>query len=243
MEEVLKGTSRDAERFGRPLYTVAEAARFVGMAPSTLHTWARGYQRRRNTRAVIRKGPVVTALEQMPGDRRSIPFIGLVEAAVVQAFRQTGLPMQRIRRALEVLTEQGEFEHALASRQIYSDGAEILYDYARSSDDKQLRLLTIIHSGQRVFHEVIEHYLERIKFEDTWANKLILPVTKRHLLQVSASVQGGDPLFVHGGAPLSAVRSRLVAGEPVKSVARDYGVPSDEIVEAIHAVWPSQKAA
>ena len=243
MEEVLKGITKDAERFERPLYTVAEAARFVGMAPSTLDTWARGYERRRNTSAVIRKEPVITALEQRPGDRRSIPFIGLVEAAVVQAFRQTGLPMQRIRRALEVLTEQGELEHALASRQIYSDGAEILYDYALSSDDKQLRLLTVVHSGQRAFHEVIKQYLERITFQDTWASKLILPVTKRHLLQVSASVQAGEPQLLHGGAPLSAVRSRLVAGELAKSVARDYGVPCDEIVEAIHAIWPTQQAA
>ncbi len=132
---------------------------------------------------------------------------------------------QRIRRVLEALIEQGELEHALASRKLYSDGAEILYDYARSSDDKQLGLLTIVHSGQRVFHDAIKQYLERITFGDVWVNKLILPVTKRPLLRVAASVQGGDPLFLNGGAPLSAVRSRLAAGEPVKSVARDYGVP------------------
>ncbi len=213
------------------------------MAPSTLGTWSRGYERHSQTGAVINKGPVITALQRTPGDRRSIPFIGLIEAAVVQAFRQTGLPMQRIWRALGVLTEQGEIEHALASHKLYSDGAEILYDYARSSDDKQLGLLTIVHSGQRVFHDVIKQYLELITFGDVWANKLILPVTKRPLLQVVANVQGGDPLFVNGGAPLSAVRSRLAAGEPVKSVARDYGVPSDEITEAIHAIWPTQQAA
>ena len=161
----------------------------------------------------------------------------------MQAFRQTGLPMQRIRRALEVLSEQGELEHALASRQLYSDGAEVLYDYARSSDDKQLRLLTIVHSGQRVFHDVISQYLDRISFEDTWASELILPVTERRLLRVLPEVEGGDPLFVNGGAPLSAVRARFVAGESVDSIARDYGVPRDEIEEAIDAIWPAQQAA
>ncbi|WP_419918327.1 hypothetical protein [Candidatus Poriferisocius sp.] len=34
---------KDDERFARRLYTVAEAARFVGMHPSTLRTWARGF--------------------------------------------------------------------------------------------------------------------------------------------------------------------------------------------------------
>jgi hypothetical protein len=39
-----------------------------------------------------------------------------------------GLPMQRIRRALEVLAHQGELDHDLASSQLYSDGANVLYD-------------------------------------------------------------------------------------------------------------------
>jgi uncharacterized protein (DUF433 family) len=167
----------------------------------------------------------------------------LVEATVVQAFRQTGLPMQRIRRALDVLSEQGELEHALASRQLYSDGAEVLYDYARSSNDKQLRLLTVVRSGQRVFHEVIGQYLDRITFEDMWASELVLPVTERRLLRVLPDVEGGRPLFLNGGAPLSAVRSRLAAGESVDSIAHDYGVPRDDIEEAINALWPTPRAA
>jgi uncharacterized protein (DUF433 family)/DNA-binding transcriptional MerR regulator len=231
------------QRFTLRLYTLAEAARLVGMSPSTLDTWAHGYERRPEGRTIVKRGPVITALERAPGDERSIPFIGLVEAAVVQAFRQTGLPMQRIRRALSALTEQGELEHALASRQLYSDGAEILYDYARSEDDKQLGLLTIVHSGQRVFHDVISHYLERITFQGRWASELILPVTERPLLRVLPEVEGGRPLFVNGGAPLSAVRARLLAGEPVASIAHDYGLPGSDIKEAIDAIWPARQAA
>ncbi len=234
---------KDDERFARRLYTVAEAARFAGMHPSILRAWARGYERRSPTGPVISKEPVITALEPTPGDSRSIPFVGLVETTVVQAFRQTGLSMQRIRRALEVLAEQGELPHALASDRLYSNGAELLYDYARSAHDKQLGLLTVVSSGQRVFHEIIAQYLERISFEDKWANALILPATERQLLRAVPDVHGGDPLFINGGAPFSAVRSRHAAGEPVESIARDYGVPREDITEAIHAIWPSQQAA
>lgn len=230
-------------RFTRRLYTVPEAARLVGMSPSTLDTWAHGYERRPEGRSVVKQGPIITSLGRTPEDGRSIPFIGLVEASVVQAFRQTGLPMQRIRRALEVLTAQGELEHALASQRLYSDGAEVLYDYARTSDDKQLGLLTIVSSGQRVFHDVISRYLDRITFDDTWASELILPVTERPLLRVVPEVESGDPLFVNGGAPLSAVRARVLAGEPIDSIARDYGVPHDDIEEAIDALWPAHHAA
>lgn len=230
------------QRFETPLYTVAQAARLVGMNPSTLSTWAKGYERQRPGLADVCQGPVITAIEADPG-MPSIPFIGLVESTVVEAFRRSGLPMQRIRRALDVLAEQGELEHALASKQLYTDGAEILYDYAGRSGDKQMRLLTIVSSKQIVFHDVIEEYLSRISFGDAWATELIVPVTEHPILRVRPTVAGGEPLFMEGGAPLSAIHDRFAAGESIPSISRDYAVPEQQIREALHALWPSQAAA
>ena len=231
------------ERFTRRLYTVSGAARLVGMSPSTLRTWSHGYEKTFTDRPRVKQGPVITAIENGSSDRRAIPFVGLVEATVVQAFRRTGLPMQRIRKALEVLASQGELEHALASRQLFSDGATVLYDYARRNQDKQLRLLTVVQTGQRVFHEVIGDYLERISFGDEWATELVLPVTERRLLRVLPGVAGGDALFMEGGAPLSAVKSRVAAREPIESIAADYGTPAEDIREALCAIWPTKAAA
>ncbi len=231
------------DRFTRGLYTVNSAARLVGMSPSTLRTWSHGYARTFTSRPSVEQGPVITSLNAAASDARSIPFIGLVEATVVQAFRNTGLPMQRIRRALEVLAGQGELRHALASRQLYSDGANVLYDYAQQQHDRQLRLLTVVQTGQRVFHEVINEYLKRIQFGDDWATELVLPVTERPLLRVVPDVAGGDALFMQGSAPLSAVWSRVHAGEPVASIADDYATPVEDLREALSAIWPTKAAA
>lgn len=220
-------------RFTYPLYTVAQAARLVGMSPATLMTWARGYRRTYPDRRPVEMGPVISSVKAQHG--ATIPFVGLVEAAVVQAFRKTGLPMQRVRHALRVLSEQGELHNALASKKLYTDGAQVLYDYAKESEPV-LRLLTAVQSGQRVFHDVIDEYLKRITFGDEWATELILPVTDRELLRVRPNVASGDPLFVHGGAPLSAVVSRRKAGEPVESLAYDYGVPPEDIEEALNGI-------
>lgn len=237
-----RGPAANEIRFSRALYTVPQAARLVGMSSSTLLTWAHGYERTPAGRRAVRQGPVITCLPSRD-DRRVIPFIGLVEATVVQAFRRTGLPMQRIRRALELLTEQGELEHALASRKLYTDGAAVLYDYARSHPGDPIQLLTVVTSGQRVFHEVVQEYLQRISFGDQWATELVVPVTKRPLLRVRPGVAFGEPLFIHGGAPLNAVRSRLLAGESIEALADDYDIPADEIGEALQAVWPGAVAA
>ena len=215
------------------------------MSSSTLRTWSHGYKKTFKGRPDVAQGSVITSLNGPSSDPRSIPFVGLVEATVVQAFRRTGLPLQRIRRALEVLAQQGELQHALASQQMYSDGANVLYSYADQHKDQQLRLLTltVVQTGQRVFHEVIDEYLKRITFGDEWATELILPVTKRPLLRVMPNVAAGDALFVHGGAPLSAVQSRAAAGEPLKSIAADYGTPVEDIREALCAIWPTKAAA
>lgn len=231
------------QRFDRRLYTVSDAARYIGMSATTLSAWTRVGSGGRKSRPVGEERSVVTALEARKGDRRRIPFIGLIEATVVQAFRQTGLPMQRIRRALRVLSERGELEHALASKGLFTDGAEVLYDYASHSGDPQLRLLTVVHTGQRVFHEVILEYLRRIDFGDNWATGLIIPITKRELLRVRPDVAGGVPLFVNGGAPLPAVYSRFQAGESIGSIAADFDIPADEIAESISAIWPRSEAA
>lgn len=213
------------------------------MSPSTLRTWSHGYRKTFKDRRPVTQGPVITSLNGASSDPRSIPFVGLVEATVVQAFRNTGLPMQRIRKALEVLAHQGELKHALASRQLYSDGANVLYDYAQKHHDRQLRLLTVVQTGQRVFHEVIDEYLTRITFGDDWATELILPATKRRLLRVVPGIAGGNALFMDGGAPLSAVRSRAAAGEPIQSIAADFGTPAEDMKEALCAIWPEKAAA
>ena len=212
------------------------------MPPATLTTWARGYERRPPSGAVVRQGPVITSVPPT-SDGSSIPFVGLIEATVVQAFRRSELSMQRLRKALEVLASEGHAIHPLASNSLFTDGATVLFDYARREGDGQLRLLTVVETGQRVFHEVIQEYLTKITFGDAWATELVVPVTRRPLLRIVPKIASGDPLFMRGGAPLSAVRSRLLAGEPAHSVARDFDVPIEDITEAIDALWPQAVAA
>lgn len=214
------------------MYTVTEAAAYVGVPRSTFDTWVRGYERRPPGRKPVHGQPLLTSA---PGGALAIPFIGLAEGMVLAAFRETGLPLQRIRPALERLEADYELEHALASEHLYTDGAEILYDYARAHGDKQLRLLTIVRSGQRVFHEVIDRYLTRITYKGGWAARLVLPTTEAPTLLVDPRRAFGQPIFIHGGARLVDVRNRIAAGEDERSVADDYDVPLDDIHAALAA--------
>lgn len=219
-------------RFTKPLYTVTEAAEYLGVPRATFDTWVRGYVRRPAGRKPVKGDALLTSI---PGGRLTVPFVGLAEGMVLAAFRETGIPLQRIRPALEQLEQDMGVEHALASNHLYTDGAEVLFDYAEASGDKQLRLLTVVRSGQRVFHDIISDYLTRIEYDGGWASRLTLPTTKEQLLVADPERAFGQPIFIHGGARLADVIGRIEAGEEPNAVADDYGVPLTDVQAALAA--------
>jgi hypothetical protein len=99
-----------------------------------------------------------------------IRFVGLAEGLVLTAMRSSGVPLQRIRPALTRLANELGLEHALASRRFYTDGAEVLFDYAENGDDpaaaRAARELVVVRNDQRVLNEVVESYLRRVEFGD-----------------------------------------------------------------------------
>jgi uncharacterized protein (DUF433 family) len=157
---------------------------------------------------------------------------------VLAAFRRAGVPLQRIRPALAALQAEVGIEHALASKRLYTDGAEILYDYADSAAaDAEVRDgvrdLVVARSGQWVFTEVVRAHLKRITYaDDGWVARLELPGYPVAKVAADVRVNFGQPYFVHGGVRVEDVLDRWYAGESWADLADDYGVPAREIEDA-----------
>lgn len=226
------------DRFSKALYTVPEAARYLGVPRSTLGKWAHGYRNRPPGRREVVGAPILTTLAQRAVRLPVIPFIGLAEGAVLTAIRRSGVPMQRIRPALEQLDTQFELSHALASRRLYTDGAEVLFDYAEAADDPALvraaRDLVVVRNGQRVFNEVVDAYLRRLEFDDDGYVQLIrLPAYEVAEVVVDPARGFGQPIFARGGARLEDALGLFRAGEPLDVVADEYGIPADHLEDAV----------
>lgn len=239
-------TTTDELRFEIPLYTVSDAARIVGVSASTLTTWARGYVRRPPGRPVVSGDPVVTYLEPERHGAPVIPFIGLVESMVLAAVRRSGVPMQRIRPALDALEQEIGVEHALASRRLYSDGAELLLDYGdrhRGSTEGDSALeLVVVRSGQTVFAEVLAAYLRRIEYgADGYASLIHVPVYEHADVVADPTRAFGAPIFERGGVRVSDVLERFWAGESLEDLSDDFGVPLDQLEDVLRVA--SRRAA
>lgn len=212
------------DRFVDPLYTRAEAAQFLGIKESTFRRW-------------VNETPFVTATNA-PRGSASVPFVGLAEAYTLHAFRALGVPLQRIRPALEELVKEIGLEHALASQRLYTDGAEVLYDYRRSlgkaADD-----LVVVRHRQPVFREVVQDHLKRVEYVDGYAQRLPLIGYTGADLFVDPRRAFGQPVFARGGARLTDALDLFRAGEPLDTVALEFGIPPGHLEAALRASLPT----
>lgn len=236
----------DPLRFETPLYTIAEAARIVDVPASTLATWAQGYVRRFPDRPDVHGDPIVSYVAPTRDHGPAIPFVGLAESLVLAAVRRSGVPMQRIRPAIRALQQEIGVDHALASKRLFSDGAEVLFDYGErqpaTEEGRAALQLVVVRSGQRVFVDVIADYLRRIEYApDGYASLVRLPAYQTARIVADPRRAFGAPIFERGGARLDDVLERFWAGESLDDLVGEFGVPRTHLEDALRVA--SRRAA
>lgn len=223
-------------RFTVPLYTMAEAARYLGVRASTFGTWVRGYRRKFVNRPPVTGEPLVTGVEPEVHGGPSIPFGGLAEGMFLSALRAAGVPMQQIRPALELVRTELGVEYALASKQLYVVGAQLLWEVSREDsvdDDTRhgARDLIVLRDGQYVFRSVIDQYLQRIEYDDNYACRVHLPRYEVAEIAADPEINFGRAYFTHNGTPLYTVQGMLKAGESIEDISGDFDLPVDQVTE------------
>ena len=214
----------DDLRVARAIFTLRETAAYLDIPKSTVQWWARPPGSKR---------PLITCFSAR-GRQATVPFIGFAEAFVLSSFRKAGVPLQRIRPAVNVLAKEIGVEHALASKRLYTDGAEVLFDYASKHDEREVMDLVVVRTQQRQFSEIVEGYLKRIQYGgDGWADAVLLPAYGNAEVIVDPKVAFGLPLVLHGGARVEDLVDRFQAGDSVADIAADFSVPPDQVEDVI----------
>lgn len=217
-------------RVTTPLYSVSDAARYIDVPRSTLTTWVRGYHR--GDRRQYSGEPIITSMPPAKRGYPTLPFIGLAEAYALNAFREAGVPLQRIRASLAALSaEVGP--HALASERLMTDGAEILWDQGIAGERGEIARLVVPRSNQYVFVEVVQDYLRTITFEGEFASLIRLPRYRTVPVVLDPRRGGGRPIFADIGVEVENVLGRVRAGEDVQATADDFGLPATALISAL----------
>jgi uncharacterized protein (DUF433 family) len=225
----------DDQRVSRGLFTVAQAAWWLGVPRTTFSTWVHGYDRVAPGGSPLTGRPIVLSVEARRGEP-AIPLIGLAEGLVLDVFRRTGLPLQRIRPALERLDQELGLSHALASDRLVTDGAEVLYDYGARLDPTGIRELVTVRSGQRVFAPLVRERLLRVSYAaDHWAEQVELPGYELTRVVVNLGRSLGRPVMERAQVPVDDVVSRWIAGDSVAELAGGFALSGEEVEDVLRA--------
>jgi uncharacterized protein (DUF433 family) len=203
-----------------PAYTIADAARYIGMKPSTVREWLRGQR------------PIFKDAKGL------LSFMDLVSAHVLHTIRKGyHIPMRQVRKAADTLSKISGGLTYLAHRDFYHDDLNLFLILDE-------RLVSLSEGGQYVDKEIIKQGLRQLEYgKDGFTDRFFPKANGAEQSQfaINPKVNFGKLSLVRSGIGADAIRDRFIAGEKIVDLAEDYGAESDEIEEAIR--WHERLAA
>jgi len=221
----------DLDPRDRPLYSLREAAKYLGVPEATLRTWVLG------RRYPTQKGPGFSpplikipdpVAGKGPSSRPLLSFNNLVEANVLAALRREhAIPMSAIRKMLEYA--QKRLHHP---RPLLLDLEAGLGDVFLREDEG---LLALTRAGQMALSDILELYLKRVERDEKGIPVRFHPPVGARVHSQSVVL---DPQVAFGAPTVKGVKTRVIAlrydaGEDLEEIASDYGLEVEEVREAV----------
>ena len=199
-------------------YSIAEAATYLKIAPSTLRSWVAGrsYPKQKGAGIFL---PLITIPKEHPPQ---LSFNNLVEAYVLRALRmQHGVSIDAVRKAITFATKSYKVERLLLSPELRTHVGDILLD-------KYGELVNLTKSGQLAMKKILEAYLKRVEWDQA-----DLPTRFYPFVTSDTRRSFGRPIVARRGISTAVIVDRIDAGESVADVAADYDLEREEVEEAI----------
>jgi len=213
----------------QPAYGVAEAARYLKVAPATLRSWIVGRPYPKGT-GTAHSSPLIRPARNPPP---TLSFWNLIEAHVLRSLRTDhGVKMDALRRAIHYAGQTLKIERLLLSPELRTDAGKLLLD-------RYGQLIELSASGQVAMRRLFDEHLARVEWDDWKFPVRLFPVTSGDVIgaarpiAIDAHVAFGRPVLAQKGITTGAIVERMDAGESVSDLAEDYDLSEDEIMEAV----------
>lgn len=214
----------------QPAYSVAEAARYLKVAPATLRSWVVGRPYPTGAGTAHSK-PVIRAAKTPPP---TLSFWNLIEAHVLRSLRTDhGVPMDALRRAVAYAEKSLQIERLLLSPELRTDAGKLLLE-------RYGELIELSASGQIAMRSLLNSHLARVEWDEWKFPVRLYPFTSsgvgssdKRPVAIAANIAFGRPILVHGGITTATIAERIDAGESIAELADDYDVLPEDIEEAV----------
>lgn len=206
----------DADPRETPIYSVLEAAAYVGVPRSTLRHW-------------LAKPSKGRAIIEMPPGAGKLSFYNLMEAHILRAITNRDVPLVRLRKAVNTLRDLlGDSRHPLLEHDFHT-AKKYRSVFIREASGE---IVNLAFGGQYELRKFLERHLQRIDRDAQGRPFRLRPLSTRHIV-IDHRVSGGRPVVLGTGVLAEVLAARNKGGESAYELARDYGLAPADVKEAI----------
>ncbi len=209
-----------------PLYTYADAARYLGLPNSTVAYWTRGGP---TTGKMGQQEFYEPVLSGHPDG--GLSFYNLVELHTLKALRRVHeISLKNIRSALSYAESTLGIERLLLSNELRTYGGEVFIKYLEDT-------INLSRGGQMTLKDILERYLKRVERDDKFRPIKLYPdfegIRDERPIVINPRVSFGKPTVNGTGIHTAVIAHRIDAGEEIEVLAKDYAIPTQTIEEVV----------
>ncbi len=215
-----------ADLLERRLYGVAQVDRLLGLSPGTARRWIDGYRRGG------RSYPPVVRIE--PTGEELVTWGEFVETRLLAEYRDSGVPLVKMRPAIDRLREQFHPRYPLAHSRpfVNAQGRELVLRVQNDVGlDRELRLV-VVRNDQIVLADAAEQFVQSAEFgAKTKVVERLRPVANIHDVVIDPFRQFGEPV-------VRSVRTEVIAehvrtGETIDAIMELYELDRSLVESAV----------
>jgi uncharacterized protein (DUF433 family) len=210
----------------RPMYTVGEAARWAKTTPQTARRWVLGYHYGVSDKR--RWSPPVT---QHKPDEPFLTFQDITEVRTVARIRRLGIPLRRIREAIDFARSQLGIDRPLLSHRFLTDGRQLFM----RDDTTTPNYIALNRFGQMAWSE-LELAMQDADYESIGDDMVAVrfwPAGRGVPILIDPMVNFGRPIAEPVGVRTETLSDRWSAGATIADLADEYSTTADVIEQAV----------
>ena len=211
-------TIEQPSRLGVGLYSIAEAARLVGVHQGKVRRWI---------------DPNVGIVKrQLPVEEYTLSFLELVELHFVKMFRAGGMSLQSIRKAADIAAHKFHSDYPFAVRRFDTDGRTIFATLREKETDRVV--VEDVMKGQRVFDRIMRPFFLKLDYDNTREALRLWPRKKSGRIVLDPARKFGKPIDAETGVQTNALYQAVLAnGGNTAMVADWFDVPQKAVQAAV----------
>jgi len=227
-----------------PLYSVQEAATYLGVPSSTLRAWVRGQSYRvKSGRRRFR--PLIT-----PHASGLLTFNNFVEAYVLASLTRTfDVPLPSVRKALAAIGTR----RPLLDTVLHTDGMSIFIEHLEEDHHaapvnpavdnvpdavpRRRSLIDVSHGSQVAIREVLVDSLRRVDRDAAGSPMRVFPWLNRldesQVVSVDPRRAFGRPTVAGTSVTVDVIAARYAGGDSRTSLRKDYALSDDQLDDVL----------